>query len=123
MACVLPWQEGVRSRRLLVDVGLSGNWRILFRFADNDAFDVDLADYHPGSLTQMAYDLTRARQREQEIKVARYGRVVARAHNSRPRRGGRRLLSSGPGTRPLAGHLHKTAASTPVRPLTLRNFQ
>lgn len=27
-------------------VTISGNWRIIFRFADGDAFDVDLADYH-----------------------------------------------------------------------------
>jgi proteic killer suppression protein len=27
-------------------VSISGNWRIIFRFEDGDAFDVDLADYH-----------------------------------------------------------------------------
>ena len=27
-------------------VAISGNWRIIFRFADGDAFDVDLVDYH-----------------------------------------------------------------------------
>lgn len=27
-------------------VTLSGNWRIVFRFEDGDAFDVDLVDYH-----------------------------------------------------------------------------
>ena len=27
-------------------VTLSGNWRIIFRFEDGDAFDVDLLDYH-----------------------------------------------------------------------------
>lgn len=27
-------------------VSVSGNWRIIFRFADGDAFDVDLMDYH-----------------------------------------------------------------------------
>ena len=27
-------------------VALSGNWRIVFRFEDGDAFDVDLVDYH-----------------------------------------------------------------------------
>jgi proteic killer suppression protein len=27
-------------------VTISGNWRILFRFADGDALDVDLIDYH-----------------------------------------------------------------------------
>ena len=27
-------------------VTVSGNWRIIFRFADGDAFDVDLIDYH-----------------------------------------------------------------------------
>jgi proteic killer suppression protein len=25
---------------------ISGNWRIMFRFVDGDAFDVDLVDYH-----------------------------------------------------------------------------
>ena len=25
---------------------ISGNWRIVFRFEDGDAFDVDLVDYH-----------------------------------------------------------------------------
>ena len=27
-------------------VMISGNWRIVFRFEDGDAYDVDLADYH-----------------------------------------------------------------------------
>lgn len=27
-------------------VKVSGNWRIIFRFKDGDAFDVDLIDYH-----------------------------------------------------------------------------
>ena len=27
-------------------VNISGNWRIIFRFEDGDAFDVDLVDYH-----------------------------------------------------------------------------
>jgi proteic killer suppression protein len=27
-------------------VGISGNWRIVFRFEDGDVFDVDLVDYH-----------------------------------------------------------------------------
>ncbi|HET9219273.1 MAG TPA: type II toxin-antitoxin system RelE/ParE family toxin, partial [Terriglobia bacterium] len=27
-------------------VMISGNWRIVFRFAEGDAFDVDLVDYH-----------------------------------------------------------------------------
>ena len=27
-------------------VSISGNWRIIFRFEDGDAFDVDLVDYH-----------------------------------------------------------------------------
>jgi proteic killer suppression protein len=27
-------------------VTISGNWRIIFRFENGDAFDVDLVDYH-----------------------------------------------------------------------------
>ena len=27
-------------------VTISGNWRVIFRFEDGDAFDVDLVDYH-----------------------------------------------------------------------------
>jgi proteic killer suppression protein len=27
-------------------VSISGNWRIIFRFADGEVFDVDLVDYH-----------------------------------------------------------------------------
>ncbi len=27
-------------------VAISGNWRIIFRFEDGDALDVDLVDYH-----------------------------------------------------------------------------
>lgn len=27
-------------------VTVSGNWRIIFRFRDGDAYDVDLLDYH-----------------------------------------------------------------------------
>ena len=27
-------------------VRVSGNWRIVFRFVDGEAVDVDLADYH-----------------------------------------------------------------------------
>jgi proteic killer suppression protein len=27
-------------------VTISGNWRIVFRFEDGDAFDRDLVDYH-----------------------------------------------------------------------------
>lgn len=27
-------------------VTVSGNWRVVFRFEDGDAFDVDLLDYH-----------------------------------------------------------------------------
>jgi proteic killer suppression protein len=30
----------------LWSVTISGNWRIVFRFKDGDAFDVDLMDYH-----------------------------------------------------------------------------
>ena len=27
-------------------ISISGNWRIIFRFEANDAYDVDLVDYH-----------------------------------------------------------------------------
>ena len=27
-------------------ISVSGNWRIVFRFEDGDAYDVDLVDYH-----------------------------------------------------------------------------
>ncbi len=27
-------------------IAVSGNWRIVFRFDDGDAYDVDLVDYH-----------------------------------------------------------------------------
>ena len=27
-------------------ISISGNWRIIFRFEDGDAYDVDLVDYH-----------------------------------------------------------------------------
>ena len=29
-----------------LSVTITGNWRVIFRFADGDAFDVDLVDYH-----------------------------------------------------------------------------
>ena len=43
---------GYRLHRLKGDlkglwsVTVSANWRVVFRFADEDAFDVDLIDYH-----------------------------------------------------------------------------
>ena len=43
---------GLRVHRLNGDLpgywslSVSGNWRIVFRFEDGDAFDVDLVDYH-----------------------------------------------------------------------------
>ena len=30
----------------LWSISISGNWRITFRFEDDDAYDVDLVDYH-----------------------------------------------------------------------------
>lgn len=27
-------------------ISVSGNWRIIFRFDDGDAYDIDLVDYH-----------------------------------------------------------------------------
>ena len=32
--------------RGLWSVTVSGNWRLVFRFVDGDAYDVDLLDYH-----------------------------------------------------------------------------
>ena len=43
---------GVRLHRLkgqlrdFWSVSISGNWRVIFRFEDGDAYDVDLVDYH-----------------------------------------------------------------------------
>lgn len=43
---------GYRLHRLSGDlsrhwaVSVSANWRIIFRFESNDAYDVDLVDYH-----------------------------------------------------------------------------
>ena len=34
------------DRRGLWAVRVSGNWRIVFRFEDREAVDVDLIDYH-----------------------------------------------------------------------------
>ena len=34
------------DRRGQWSVRVSGNWRIVFRFADGEAVDVDLIDYH-----------------------------------------------------------------------------
>ena len=34
------------DRRGQWSVRVSGNWRIVFRFADGEAVDVDLTDYH-----------------------------------------------------------------------------
>ena len=30
----------------LWSIRVSGNWRVIFRFEDNEAVDVDLVDYH-----------------------------------------------------------------------------
>ena len=27
-------------------ISITGNWRLIFRFEDGDAYDVDLVDYH-----------------------------------------------------------------------------
>ena len=32
--------------RGLWSISISGNWRIVFRLEDGDAYDVDLVDYH-----------------------------------------------------------------------------
>lgn len=34
------------DRRGVYAVAVSGNWRLTFRFQDDDAWDVDLEDYH-----------------------------------------------------------------------------
>ena len=34
------------NRRGLWSVHVSGNWRIVFRFQDGEAVDIDLIDYH-----------------------------------------------------------------------------
>jgi proteic killer suppression protein len=34
------------DRRGVWSVSISGNWRIVFRFENGDAFDADLVDYH-----------------------------------------------------------------------------
>ena len=34
------------ARKGCWSVTISGNWRIIFRFADGDAYDIDLVDYH-----------------------------------------------------------------------------
>lgn len=34
------------QRRGFYAVRVSGNWRVIFRFVDGDAFDVDYVDYH-----------------------------------------------------------------------------
>ena len=36
--------KGVREG--LWSIRISGNWRMVFRFEDGDAYDVDLVDYH-----------------------------------------------------------------------------
>ena len=43
-AALLP-QQG-RPLKGYWSVMISGNWRIVFRFEDGDAYEVDLADYH-----------------------------------------------------------------------------
>ena len=48
-ALALPGYNLHRLRGDLRDfwsVRVSGNWRIIFRFKDGEAFDVDLIDYH-----------------------------------------------------------------------------
>ena len=54
-AAASPQALGVPSYRLhplkgslagFWSVTVSGNWRIIFRFEEGDAFDVDLLDYH-----------------------------------------------------------------------------
>lgn len=35
-----------RELKRLWSVTVSGNWRVIFRFEEGDAFDLDLVDYH-----------------------------------------------------------------------------
>ena len=48
----LATQPGFRLHQLKGDMAglwsirVSGNWRVVFRFEDNEAVDVDLIDYH-----------------------------------------------------------------------------
>ena len=48
----LATQPGYRLHPLkgnmagLWSISVSGNWRVVFRFKDNEVADVDLADYH-----------------------------------------------------------------------------
>ena len=48
----LAFQPGYRLHPLKGDMAglwsirVSGNWRVVFRFEDNEAVDVDLVDYH-----------------------------------------------------------------------------
>jgi plasmid maintenance system killer protein len=52
---IRSWKHG-GLRRLFVEdnrdlkgfwsVTITGNWRVIFRFAGSDAFDVNLTDYH-----------------------------------------------------------------------------
>ena len=34
------------DRREIWSIKVSGNWRITFKFKDNDAYDLDIEDYH-----------------------------------------------------------------------------
>ena len=38
-----PLRGGLKG---MWSVTISGNWRIIFRFEDGNAFDIDLVDYH-----------------------------------------------------------------------------
>ena len=38
-----PLKGGMAGRR---SIRVSGNWRVVFRFEENEAVDVDLVDYH-----------------------------------------------------------------------------
>lgn len=34
------------DRKNFWSINVSGNWRVIFRFVDGDAYDVDYLDYH-----------------------------------------------------------------------------
>jgi hypothetical protein len=59
----------------------SGNWRVIFRFEDNSAVDIDYLDYHSKAFggsaeswlnQQTQYDLWQAMQKEGDFEVTAF---------------------------------------------------